>query len=171
MKELPQKALEIGEQFVESIWDGIKNMTNWIGEKIGGFVNDLIGGAEDDAKSSSKKSSSSSRESSRSASPAAYSLQPASDSGGAAPAAYSAFSAHDFDPYSASQKLQSAVYEEVSATGNRVNAESKTYNAEPQKGETVINNNNPVLQFYQPVETPSQTAQAVKRTMKSIVYG
>lgn len=171
LKELPQKALEIGEQFVESIWDGIKNMTNWIGEKIGGFVNDLIGGAEDDAKSSSKKSSSSSRESSRSASPAAYSLQPASDSGGAAPAAYSAFSAHDFDPYSASQKLQSAVYEEVSATGNRVNAESKTYNAEPQKGETVINNNNPVLQFYQPVETPSQTAQAVKRTMKSIVYG
>ncbi len=44
IKELPSKMLEIGKNLVEGLWNGIKNMGQWIKDKITGFADGVIGG-------------------------------------------------------------------------------------------------------------------------------
>lgn len=44
IKELPGKMLELGKNMVEGLWNGIKNMGQWIKDKITGFADGVIGG-------------------------------------------------------------------------------------------------------------------------------
>lgn len=47
IKSLPGKVYDIGKDIVTGIWDGIKSMVGWIGEKIGGFVDGIVKGFTD----------------------------------------------------------------------------------------------------------------------------
>lgn len=47
IKSLPGKVYNIGKDIVTGIWDGIKSMVGWIGEKIGGFVDGIVKGFTD----------------------------------------------------------------------------------------------------------------------------
>lgn len=42
IKELPGKMLELGKNMVEGLWNGIKNMGQWIKDKIFGFADGII---------------------------------------------------------------------------------------------------------------------------------
>ena len=44
IKELPGKMLDIGKNLVEGLWNGIKNMGQWIKDKIFGFADGIIDG-------------------------------------------------------------------------------------------------------------------------------
>lgn len=44
ISSLPGKMLEIGENLVRGIWDGIVGMGDWIGNMIKGFCDDVVGG-------------------------------------------------------------------------------------------------------------------------------
>ena len=44
VKELPEKMLSIGGDIVSGIWDGITGAGKWLTDKIGGFVNNVVGG-------------------------------------------------------------------------------------------------------------------------------
>ena len=44
VKELPGKMLSIGGDIVSGIWDGITGAGKWLTDKIGGFVNSVVGG-------------------------------------------------------------------------------------------------------------------------------
>ena len=44
IKELPGKMLETGKNIVKGIWDGIKDMGQWIKDKIFGFADGIIDG-------------------------------------------------------------------------------------------------------------------------------
>lgn len=44
IKELPHKMLDIGKNLVEGLWNGIKNMGQWIKDKIFGFADGIIDG-------------------------------------------------------------------------------------------------------------------------------
>lgn len=44
IKELPGKMLELGKNMVEGLWNGIKNMGQWIKDKISGFADGVIDG-------------------------------------------------------------------------------------------------------------------------------
>lgn len=46
-KELPGKMLDIGENIVRGLWDGIKNMTGWIKDKISEFAGGIVDGMKD----------------------------------------------------------------------------------------------------------------------------
>lgn len=47
IKSLPEKMKNIGKDLVEGLWNGIKNMGNWIKEKITGFASGLLKGFRD----------------------------------------------------------------------------------------------------------------------------
>ncbi|WP_379135976.1 phage tail tape measure protein [Paenibacillus sp. sgz500958] len=44
---LPSKMLDIGENIVRGLWDGIKNMTGWIKDKISDFAGGIVDGMKD----------------------------------------------------------------------------------------------------------------------------
>lgn len=44
---IPQKMVEIGENIVSGIWDGIQNMASWIKDKITGFFSGIVDGVKD----------------------------------------------------------------------------------------------------------------------------
>lgn len=44
---LPEKMLDIGENIVRGLWDGIKNMTGWIKDKISDFAGGIVDGMKD----------------------------------------------------------------------------------------------------------------------------
>lgn len=46
-KEMPSKMLQVGKDLIKGLWNGIKNVTKWIMDKIGGFVDDVVGGIKD----------------------------------------------------------------------------------------------------------------------------
>lgn len=46
VKELPGEMLQIGKDIVSGIWDGITSMGSWIGDKVGGFFSGLVDGAK-----------------------------------------------------------------------------------------------------------------------------
>lgn len=41
------KIREIGKTIVEKLWEGIKSMGSWLGEKVSGFIGDAVGGIKD----------------------------------------------------------------------------------------------------------------------------
>lgn len=43
-KELPDKIKEIGKNIVEGLWNGIKNATTWIKDKVAGFAKGILDG-------------------------------------------------------------------------------------------------------------------------------
>lgn len=43
-EELPEKIVEVGENVVQGLWNGINNMIDWLGTNITGFVNGVING-------------------------------------------------------------------------------------------------------------------------------
>ena len=43
-EELPEAIVEVGENLIKGLWEGINNMTDWIGTNISGFVNGIIDG-------------------------------------------------------------------------------------------------------------------------------
>lgn len=43
-KELPAKMLTVGSDLVKGLWNGIKDMTSWVTNKIKGFTGDVLGG-------------------------------------------------------------------------------------------------------------------------------
>lgn len=45
--QLPGKMLDIGKDIVRGLWDGIKNMTGWIKDRVSGFASDVVGGIKD----------------------------------------------------------------------------------------------------------------------------
>ena len=45
-KGLPGKLLEIGKDLVRGLWDGIKSMGKWIGDKVSGFVEGITKGVK-----------------------------------------------------------------------------------------------------------------------------
>lgn len=47
LKELPKQALDIGKNLVQGLWNGIGNMSKWIGEKIKGFGKGVLDGLKD----------------------------------------------------------------------------------------------------------------------------
>ena len=47
LKSLPGKVLDIGKDIVKGIWDGITSMDDWLLDKLGGFVDDVIDGFTD----------------------------------------------------------------------------------------------------------------------------
>ena len=44
LTEIPAQVLEIGKNIVRGLWDGISNMSKWIGEKIKGFGEGVLNG-------------------------------------------------------------------------------------------------------------------------------
>ena len=44
LKELPSKIRSIGSDIVKGLWNGINDMASWIGEKIKGFGENVLGG-------------------------------------------------------------------------------------------------------------------------------
>ena len=44
LKTLPEKMLTIGKDLVKGLWNGIKNMTGWITNKLESFGDDVLGG-------------------------------------------------------------------------------------------------------------------------------
>lgn len=44
LEELPGKMLEIGENIVTGIWDGITGATQWLKDKVSGFVDGIVDG-------------------------------------------------------------------------------------------------------------------------------
>lgn len=47
IKELPGKMLDVGRDLVEGLWNGISDMVGWIGDKISGFGDSVLGGLKD----------------------------------------------------------------------------------------------------------------------------
>lgn len=47
IKEIPDKVKSIGSDIVKGLWNGINNMTDWIGEKISGFGDSVVSGLKD----------------------------------------------------------------------------------------------------------------------------
>ena len=47
VKSLPEKIKSIGSDIVKGLWNGISNMTSWIGDKIKGFGDSVLGGIKD----------------------------------------------------------------------------------------------------------------------------
>lgn len=47
VKELPSKMASIGKNLVEGLWNGIKNMTSWVKDKIKGFSQNVLDGIKD----------------------------------------------------------------------------------------------------------------------------
>lgn len=45
--DLPGKMVDIGGDMVRGLWDGIKNMTGWIKDKVGDFAGGVVGGIKD----------------------------------------------------------------------------------------------------------------------------
>lgn len=44
LASLPGKVLELGKKIPGMLWDGIKSMAGWLGNKVSGFVDSIIGG-------------------------------------------------------------------------------------------------------------------------------
>ena len=44
---LPSKLLDVGENAIEGLWNGISNMSDWIGNKISGFSEGVLDGIKD----------------------------------------------------------------------------------------------------------------------------
>ena len=42
--DLPKKMLDVGKNLVEGLWNGIKNMTSWVTDKLKGFGDSILGG-------------------------------------------------------------------------------------------------------------------------------
>lgn len=47
LSKLPEKVLTIGSDIVKGLWNGIKDMVGWIGEKVKGFGESVLGGLKD----------------------------------------------------------------------------------------------------------------------------
>lgn len=47
LKSIPSKLGSIGKNIVEGLWNGIKNATGWIKEKVGGFAKGILKGMKD----------------------------------------------------------------------------------------------------------------------------
>lgn len=47
VKSLPDKMLNIGRDLVRGLWNGVKNMTSWIKEKVVGFADSVLDGIKD----------------------------------------------------------------------------------------------------------------------------
>ena len=47
IKSIPSKMLGIGKNIVKGIWKGISSMTGWIADKVGGFVDGIVDGFKD----------------------------------------------------------------------------------------------------------------------------
>lgn len=45
-KSVPEQMVEIGKNIVMGLWEGIKAMASWIGEKVSGFVGGLVDGVK-----------------------------------------------------------------------------------------------------------------------------
>lgn len=45
--DLPEKIVTVGEDLVKGLWNGIKNMVDWLGTNIAGFVRGVIDGFKD----------------------------------------------------------------------------------------------------------------------------
>lgn len=45
-KSVPEQMVEIGKNIVMGLWEGIKLMASWIGEKVSGFVGGLVDGVK-----------------------------------------------------------------------------------------------------------------------------
>lgn len=45
-KSVPEQMVEIGKNIVRGLWEGIKAMASWIGEKVSGFVGGLVDGVK-----------------------------------------------------------------------------------------------------------------------------
>lgn len=45
--DLPKKIVTVGEDLVKGLWNGIKNMVDWLGTNIAGFVRGVIDGFKD----------------------------------------------------------------------------------------------------------------------------
>ena len=39
--------IDVGKQIIEGLWEGIKSMGSWLGEKVGGFFDGIVDGAKD----------------------------------------------------------------------------------------------------------------------------
>ncbi|MCB5496263.1 hypothetical protein, partial [Mediterraneibacter gnavus] len=44
VKSLPSKMIDVGKNVVKGLWEGIKNVKDWILDKISGFVDGIVGG-------------------------------------------------------------------------------------------------------------------------------
>lgn len=47
LMDLPGELVEIGKDLVEGLWEGIKSMGGWIGDKVGGFFGGVVDGIKD----------------------------------------------------------------------------------------------------------------------------
>lgn len=47
LKELPDKIRSVGSDIVKGLWNGISDMVGWLGEKIKGFGENVLGGIKD----------------------------------------------------------------------------------------------------------------------------
>mgnify|MGYP002766275496 FL=1 len=45
-KSVPEQMVEIGKNIVRGLWEGIKLMASWIGEKVSGFVGGIVDGVK-----------------------------------------------------------------------------------------------------------------------------
>ena len=45
-KSVPEQMVEVGKNIVMGLWEGIKAMASWIGEKVSGFVGGLVDGVK-----------------------------------------------------------------------------------------------------------------------------
>lgn len=45
--DLPKQIMEVGENVIRGLWEGMNNMTKWIGDNIKNFVNSVIRGFKD----------------------------------------------------------------------------------------------------------------------------
>lgn len=47
VKDLPKKFMDIGVNIVKGIWEGIKSVGSWLNEKVSGFFENMLQGAQD----------------------------------------------------------------------------------------------------------------------------
>ena len=45
-KSVPEQMVEVGKNIVMGLWEGIKAMASWIGDKVSGFVGGLVDGVK-----------------------------------------------------------------------------------------------------------------------------
>jgi len=145
--ELPAKIADIGKNLVEGLWNGISGMTSWIGEKISGFVQGLFDSAKDEAeiKSPSRRAA---REIGK-------------------PFAQGIGVGLEDEMPRVFERMRRAVDSQMQ-WANRA--------ATTSGGVSTTTNNNtttnaPVMHFHHPVQTPYETARAVRNTMRDLVYG
>jgi TP901 family phage tail tape measure protein len=164
ISSLPDKMLDIGENIVRGIWDGISGMASWISNKVGSFASGVIDGF---------KSALGIHSPSRVMRDiVGVNIVKGIGAGidGQMPDLNTTIISN-LDELTSRIKTVIGVEAYKNASG-AINASA--YITSRDDGQNVVNNDNGVTQnitFNNPVSTPSETARAIKRVGRELAFG